>query len=60
MIVIGKRPDRGPLDWYRVQQKLDAESRRHKPYAKPRGMVLKFRTWAEHDHFVRTRAARKL
>ncbi len=44
---------------YRRYQRLLAEMERLRPYKKPRG-AYKFRTWEEHDEFVRTRAARQL
>ncbi len=47
------------IENYRRMHRLVAEMERLRPYKKPRG-VYKFRTWEEHDEFVRTRAAREL
>jgi len=57
--ILGKRKTRSPLENIKAQSALIQELEKTRPYKKPRGLILRFKTWAELDAFNRERAAKK-
>ena len=57
MKVIGTKRDRTPEECLIAQEKLIAELNQLRPVKKPKGILLKFKTWKELEDFSRTRAA---
>lgn len=60
MKIIGAKKNRSPEENLRKIEELTREADLLRPYRKPRGMVLKFKTWDDVYQFCITRAARKL
>ncbi len=60
MKVIGTKKIRLPEENLRKIEELAREAELLRPYRKPRGMVLKFKTWDDLYQFCITRAARRL
>lgn len=58
--IIGKKKERTPQEYHYLQCKLIEECNNSRPYKKPKGLVLKFRTWEDLYEFNRTRAARQM
>jgi hypothetical protein len=56
MKIIGTKKERTPLECLQAQSKLIAELQKMRPYKKKKGIVLKFKTWEELDHFNLIRA----
>lgn len=57
MKVIGTKKERTPEECLIAQEKLIAELNELRPFKKPKGIVLKFKTWEDLENFSRTRAA---
>ena len=58
--IIGKRKELTIEERLRKMEELNAELDLLRPYKKPKGLVLKFKTWEEHYQFTLTRAAKKI
>jgi len=60
MKIIGKKKELTPEEGHLLQEKLIAELEKSRPYKKPKGIILKFKTWHELDEFNLQRAAKKM
>lgn len=58
--IIGKKKDLTPEEGHLLQEKLISEMEKNRPYQKPKGIILKFKTWQELDEFNLQRAAKKI
>lgn len=57
---IGKKKELTPEERIQQLEALNREMDKLRPYKKPRGLVLRFKTWEELYDFERTRAAKKI
>ena len=58
--IIGKRKKLTIAERIHKMEKLNNELMQLRPYRKPKGMILKFKTYEELYQFALTRAAKKI
>jgi len=59
MKILGSKREKTPDECAHKQAQLIRELENLRPYKKPAGIILKFKTWPDLDKFILERAAKK-